>query len=191
MITLITGGVKSGKSRRALEITAAWQFPITFIATASTLDDEMRRRVENHKTERAQFCAARGGLGICGHSICGGIECTQNGFSTIEEQLEIDKALERASSRVIFDCVVMWINNLIYYKREADFEKILNSFLSVASAQKDDVVIVSNETGFGNIPCDELTRNFNLMLSHANRVIAQKADAVEIMVCGLPLKIKT
>jgi len=37
MLILITGGVKSGKSRRALEIAKSeWAFPVSFIATAET-----------------------------------------------------------------------------------------------------------------------------------------------------------
>ncbi|GMO26232.1 MAG: bifunctional adenosylcobinamide kinase/adenosylcobinamide-phosphate guanylyltransferase [Termitinemataceae bacterium] len=189
MITLITGGVKSGKSRRALELTKSWQFPITFVATASTLDAEMEDRVAKHQIERAKFCLDRGGLGICGHSICSGIKCNDNGFNTIEEQVEIDAAAQKGSSKMILDCIVMWVNNLLYHKREADFDLILDRFL-LEIKNKDDVVIVSNETNLGNIPFDPYTRQFNMLLATANRRIAEAADKVELIVCGIPLVIK-
>ena len=49
MIILITGGIKSGKSRRALELALEWRFPVSFIATAEVLDDEMRERIARHR----------------------------------------------------------------------------------------------------------------------------------------------
>ncbi|MDR3160540.1 MAG: bifunctional adenosylcobinamide kinase/adenosylcobinamide-phosphate guanylyltransferase, partial [Spirochaetaceae bacterium] len=42
MIALITGGVKSGKSSRALDLCREWPRPVSFIATAEILDAEMR-----------------------------------------------------------------------------------------------------------------------------------------------------
>ena len=172
MIILITGGIKSGKSRRALEIVKSeWSFPISFIATAEALDEEMRRRIEKHREERAAFADNAS---------------AEDGFITIEEPLELDRAIAAAGSRALVDCVPMWVNNLLYYHRENDFDRILKSFIQGMG----DCIIVSNETGMGNVPFDADTRRYNLLLAEANRRIALAADRVELMVCGIPLRVK-
>jgi adenosylcobinamide kinase/adenosylcobinamide-phosphate guanylyltransferase len=166
MKILLTGGVKSGKSARALQLAKEWNTPVTFIATASIPDDEMKLRVQKHQEERA-------GLG----------------WDTIEEQVEIDKALRNAGDSVLLDCLPMWLNNIFYYEREHDFETILRECIENMK-QKENCAVVTNETGLGNIPFDTVTRRYNLMLSEANKRIAQAFDVVELMVCGLPLRIK-
>ncbi|MDR1147434.1 MAG: bifunctional adenosylcobinamide kinase/adenosylcobinamide-phosphate guanylyltransferase [Spirochaetaceae bacterium] len=170
MITLITGGVKSGKSKRALDLALRWKSdggpPVSFIATAEALDGEMKVRIERHKAERAGY-----------------------GFNTIEEPLDLSAALSRGSGHVLVDCLTMWVNNIIYHKREADFERMLESFIKELSGKRE-ALIVSNETGLGNIPADELTRRYNLLLAEATRRTAAAADRVELMVAGLPLTVK-
>ena len=165
MIILITGGVKAGKSRRALDIALKnWLDPISFVATAEVLDAEMESRIRGHQAERT-------GLG---------------GFITIEEPLELDKALARAGEYAVVDCLPMWVNNLMHYKREQDFLPILEGAVRAMR----NCVVVSNETGLGNIPFDETVRRYNILLAQANRIIAEAADQVEFMVSGIPLKVK-
>jgi adenosylcobinamide kinase/adenosylcobinamide-phosphate guanylyltransferase len=170
MILLITGGVKSGKSGRALEfVQKEWAFPVSFIATAEALDEEMQLRIARHREERARFSPGGG-----------------EGFITIEEPIALDRAIRAAGPRAVVDCIPMWINNLMYYKREEDFPSILETFIRGMG----DCIVVTNETGLGNIPFDEATRRYNLLLAEANRKIAAAADAVEFMVSGIPLRVK-
>ncbi|MDR2111117.1 MAG: bifunctional adenosylcobinamide kinase/adenosylcobinamide-phosphate guanylyltransferase [Spirochaetaceae bacterium] len=165
MITLISGGVKSGKSGRALDIARGdFPPPVSFIATAEGMDEEMRDRIRRHQAERA------GGF-----------------FITIEEPLDLDRAVAGAGPSVVVDCVSLWINNLIYHKREEDFPGILEAFIRRIPRN---CVIVTNETGLGNIPFDENTRRYNLLLAEANRKIAAAADTLEFMVAGIPLRVK-
>ncbi|GHV72819.1 adenosylcobinamide kinase/adenosylcobinamide phosphate guanyltransferase [Spirochaetia bacterium] len=167
-IILITGGIKSGKSRRALDIALqTWRVspetPVSFIATAEALDNEMKLRIKRHQEER---------LGL--------------GFTTIEEPLELDRAIASAGRRALVDCLALWVNNIMYYKREEDFHRLLDSSISAMK----DCILVTNETGLGNVPFDETTRRYNLLLAEANRRIAAVADRVEFMVSGIPLRVK-
>ena len=174
MLILITGGVKSGKSRRALEIAKSeWTFPVSFIATAEALDEDMCSRIEKHRQERKDLA---------------GNEClnTNGGFITVEEPLELDKAIAASGSRALVDCIPMWVNNLMYYQREKDFDCILETFLQNVK----DCIVVTNETGMGNIPFDEYTRRYNRLLAEANRRIAMAASRLELMVCGIPVRVK-
>jgi adenosylcobinamide kinase/adenosylcobinamide-phosphate guanylyltransferase len=169
MIMLITGGIKSGKSGRALEVAREeWPFPISFIATAQAADEEMRLRIQRHREERDRL----GGGG---------------GFVTIEEPLELGEALRRAGPCAVVDCIPMWINNLMYHQREEDFSGILGAFIRGLCRN---CIVVTNETGMGNVPFDETTRRYNRLLAEANRKIAAAADRVELMVSGIPLRIK-
>jgi len=171
MLILITGGVKSGKSRRALEIAKSeWGFPVSFIATAEAMDEEMKDRIEKHRHERKDMAGS--------------------GFITIEEPLELDKAIAAAGSRALLDCIPMWVNNLLYYQREKDFDCILDRILETFLQNVKDCIVVTNETGMGNIPFDEYTRRYNLLLAEANRRIAMAADRLELMVCGIPVRVK-
>jgi adenosylcobinamide kinase/adenosylcobinamide-phosphate guanylyltransferase len=171
MLILVTGGIKSGKSRRALEIAKSeWSFPVSFIATAEALDEEMRCRIEKHRQERKDLAGS----------------ITNGGFITIEEPLELDKAIADAGSRALVDCIPMWVNNLMHYQREKDFDRILETFLQNVK----DCIVVTNETCMGNIPFDEYTRRYNLLLAEANRRIAAVADRLELMVCGIPVRVK-
>jgi len=171
MLILITGGVKSGKSCRALEIAQSeWAFPVSFIATAEAMDEEMKCRIEKHRQERKDLAGS--------------------GFITIEEPLELDKAIAAAENRVLVDCIPMWVNNLLYYKREKDFDRILERILETFLQNVKDCIVVTNETGMGNIPFDEYTRRYNLLLAEANRRIAMAASRLELMVCGIPVRVK-
>ena len=173
MITLITGGIKSGKSSRALSLVIEnkWPLPVSFIATAESPDAETRERIRRHQEERAA-------LGL---------------FRTIEEPLRLDTALADSAyagtASAVIDCIPMWVNNLIYHKREAEFDTILDG-VEAALRSCRGCVIVTNETGLGNIPFDAETRRFNMLLAAANKRLAAAADRVELMVSGLVLTVK-
>jgi len=168
MRTLLTGGVKSGKSSRALFLGRdEFPKPYYFIATSESIDEEMAERIRIHRAER-------------------GTE-----FTTIEEPLRIDQAIQEAieggAGGVILDCLPLWVNNLMYRERIDQFHSILEAFIS---APLDHVVVVTNETGLGNIPFDPETRRYNLLLAEANRTLAAAYDRVEFLVSGIPLKVK-
>jgi len=160
MRILVTGGVKSGKSRRALELAKPFSPDRWFLATATPFDDEMRDRIARHKAERAAD------------------------FETIEEPVRIDEAVR---GRMIVDCMPMWLNNLFFAGREGDWEAILDRFIA---RWPDDVVVVTNEIGMGVIPADPMSRRYGIALGAINARLAAAADSVELMVAGIPLKIK-
>ncbi|GAB1456250.1 bifunctional adenosylcobinamide kinase/adenosylcobinamide-phosphate guanylyltransferase [Spirochaetota bacterium] len=160
MRILVSGGVKSGKSSRALELASSFRPDKWFLATATPFDDEMRDRIKRHKAERA------------------------SAFNTIEEPIAIDTVVR---NRMIVDCIPMWLNNLFFLERESEWEDILNRFIE---RWPEDIIIVTNETGMGVIPADPLSRRYGIVLGLANALLARKADSVELMVSGIPLRIK-
>ncbi|RKX79120.1 MAG: adenosylcobinamide kinase/adenosylcobinamide phosphate guanyltransferase [Spirochaetes bacterium] len=160
MKIMVTGGVRSGKSSFALELAEKYFKKKNFLATAIPFDEEMKRRIEQHKRERGEE------------------------YNTIEESIEIDKW---ACEDIILDCITLWMNNIFYFKREKDWEGILTKFLDNL---KENAVIVTNETGLGNIPADPLTRKYNDYMGKANVLIASRMDWVYMLISGIPLRIK-
>lgn len=160
MRTLLTGGVKSGKSSRALVLASEFAKPWRFLATATAFDDEMRDRIARHKAERGPD------------------------WETVEEAIDIDRAVRE---RMVLDCIPLWLNNLFFAGREDEWQAILDRFIA---ALPRDIVIVTNETGMGVIPADPLSRRYGIALGLANARLAAAADRVELLVAGLPLRVK-
>jgi adenosylcobinamide kinase/adenosylcobinamide-phosphate guanylyltransferase len=52
MKELILGGVRSGKSRLAEQRAQESGLAVVYVATATPGDDEMRRRIEEHREQR-------------------------------------------------------------------------------------------------------------------------------------------
>lgn len=160
MRTLITGGVKSGKSSYALKV-AEKEFPLLrFLATAEAFDDEMREKIRLHRLERS------------------------GRWETVEESVEIDRAVAEYQ---ILDCIPMWLNNLYFRNRQSEWPAILDRLLAVLPH---DIVIVTNETGMGTIPADLLSRRYHADLGMVNKRLGQACDRVVLMVAGLPLVVK-
>ena len=88
-LTLILGGARSGKSGFAEAEVTARPGPWHYMATAQAFDDEMRARIAQHRTDRA------------------------NGWVTHEEPLALANALEAvpAGAPVLVDCLTLWLTN--------------------------------------------------------------------------------
>src|SRR5262245_45200735 len=96
-LILVTGGVRSGKSRFAEQL-AAQSPPVTYLATARAGDDEMARRIRLHQQRRA-------GLGP--------------GWRTVEEPWDAAGAVAAHfrdhpdAGCVLFECLTLWVTNLL------------------------------------------------------------------------------
>lgn len=179
MITLITGGIKSGKSNFALRLaetqkqrgTRKQQGKLYFIATAVHIDDEMKERIRIHKKNRSSE------------------------WTTIEEPKDLGAALTKVPEKsiILIDCLTLWLGNLLSSKEEVTFpllEKKIGSILSLIRKNKISAIFISNEVGSGIIPDNKLSRIYGDLLGKLNQIIAQSADEVYLMVSGISIKIK-
>ncbi len=164
---LITGGVKSGKSKKALEIAKRFE-KRAFIATGVGFDEEMRERIEKHKKERGED------------------------FVTFEEPLRIHEVISNTKDLfdvIVVDCLATWLGNL-FFEYKNDFEKIeyhVSLFLENLCGKE---LIITNEVGLGVIPADPMTRRYVEILGKLNSAIAQRCEEVYLMVCGIGVRIK-
>lgn len=166
-LTLVIGGARSGKSRQAEQIITGLPGPWTYIATAQTLDDEMRDRVRQHRADRAP------------------------GWVTIEEPVNLTGAL-RAADRVrlpiLVDCLTLWLTNILLAGRDVTAERA--ALLDLLPALQSPIVLVGNEVGLGIVPDNELSRRFRDHAGRLHQDIARIADRVLFMAAGLPLVLK-
>jgi adenosylcobinamide kinase / adenosylcobinamide-phosphate guanylyltransferase len=171
IVTLITGGARSGKSAHALAL--AQQAPGTrrfFIATGEALDDEMRERIAHHRANRSAD------------------------FATLEEPLAIAAALLNLAGRadiVVVDCLTLWISNLLMANRGD--EEILDEARGLAATMAGAPfasIVVTDEVGAGIVPENAMARRFRDLLGWTNQVMAQTAERLVLMVAGYPIRFK-
>ena len=176
-ITLITGGARSGKSSHALRLAEETGRPVTFLATAQALDEEMLARIQKHRAERPIH------------------------WETLEVPFEIASHVAQIRSEVvILDCITLLVTNLMMQYVKEDFvdeepymlavQKDIHELVAMLQEQNRDWFIVSNEVGLGLVPPYQMGRVYRDALGWANQQLARLADRVIFMVSGIPVIVK-
>ena len=174
-LTLILGGARSGKSTFVEQFARQSGKSVLFVATATAGDEEMARRIRNHKASRP-------------------VE-----WKTLEIPLNIGRNLmSPAADLVIVDCITLLVSNLLLSLPEGSSEevimqKIREEIEELIAAQirlGGQWLIVANEVGLGIVPPNPLGRIYRDALGFANQVLAGHACRVILMVAGIPLVIK-
>jgi adenosyl cobinamide kinase/adenosyl cobinamide phosphate guanylyltransferase len=167
-MTLLLGGAASGKSRSAATLAARTGRSVTVIATAEALDDEMAARIARHRRERPE------------------------GWSVIEEALDLTGAVGRARGATIVDCLTLWVSNLI--GDDLGDEEIADRAAAAAkacAARPEPTIVISNEVGSGIVPMNPLARRYRDVLGRVNAMFADEADVVALMVAGRAMRLST
>ena len=165
---LITGGVKSGKSRFALKIAREIEKgEKIFIATARPIDEEMEDKIEKHEKERG------------------------SDFQTVEEPIHLGDTLKKINqSTVVIDCLTLWLSNLFFEVRESEKLFEIESFIQALKEFGGNIIIVTNEVGWGIIPESETSRNYQAELGRLNQEVAEICDEVYVLISGIPSRVK-
>lgn len=165
-LTLVIGGAASGKSTYAETLVVATGRPRVYIATAQSYDDEMEAKVSAHRAQRGPD------------------------WRTIEEPFDAASALRsaKATETALLDCATLWLSNHLLADHDIGAQsEYLLAALRECTAQ---VVVVSNEVGYGIVPENALSRQFRNAQGRLNRDIATQADLVVTVIAGLPLILK-
>lgn len=175
---LVTGGARSGKSSFAEALVAKAGRRIAYIATAQIFDEEMNYRVKLHRQRRPAS------------------------WQTYEAPFEAEKALLEAGrlhDAILFDCVTIYLSNLLCKPgertEEEEYENVRQAMAQLTAAVRQmpaeaTVVFVTNEVGAGIVPKNALARRYRDLAGLANQQLAQAADDVYAVICGLPLQLK-
>ncbi|HEX7479496.1 MAG TPA: bifunctional adenosylcobinamide kinase/adenosylcobinamide-phosphate guanylyltransferase [Polyangiales bacterium] len=168
-IILIGGGVRSGKSRFALQLAQRIGTRRCFVATAQAFDDEMRIRIEAHASERA------------------------GAFETVEVPHELAGALRSIvhADVVLIDCLTLWLSNLLLRGDAVSaIEQQVEELARVLCERRFHSVLVSNEVGMGIVPETPLGRAFRDIAGRTHQQLAPVADEIYFAMLGTMLRLR-
>lgn len=152
-----------------------------FVATAEAGDEEMRRRIEEHR------------------------RAMPSDWSTLEVTTHVGSQISQKLGRarvVIIDCITLLVNNLFSQYSDQTDQPIdasliepklvaeINELIDCMNRTNASFIMVTNEVGTGLVPANQLGRLYRDLLGKANQMLAQVADEVYLMVAGLPVPIK-
>ena len=170
MVSLIIGGVRSGKSHYAQRLAMSAK-SVVFLATAVPSDEEMRLKIEKHRKERPTT------------------------WKTIEVPLNLHAAISEYghdNCLLLIDCLTTFTANLLGAEGEnqdairGQVDRLCAALRSTAAQ----VVVVSNEVGSGIVPAFASGRRFRDLLGEINQNVARLSTNVILMVAGCPLALK-
>jgi adenosylcobinamide kinase/adenosylcobinamide-phosphate guanylyltransferase len=126
----------------------------------------MRLRIDRHRAERGDR------------------------WTTVEAPLDLTAALGglTAADAVVVDCLTLWLSNLMH--AQLDPEASARDLIIALAACPARVWLVSNEVGQGIVPDNALARRFRDEAGWMHQRLAAAADAVFLIVAGLPLRLK-
>jgi len=168
-IILITGGCRSGKSDFAVALARQLGGKITFLATCIPCDDEMHKRVAEHRDQRPAE------------------------WALLEEGWDPAAALASVEEgTVLLDCVPTWIGNLLM--RGDGVDAILPALerlgVALTACPARFALVVSAEVGDGLVPEYPLGRCFRDCAGKANQLLARRAEKVFLLTAGLARELK-
>ena len=164
---LITGGQRSGKSKKAEELALSLSPNPVYMATAHIWDEEFRERVRRHQARRGPQ------------------------WTNIEEETALSQH-DMTGRVVVIDCVTLWLTNF-FFANNSDVDKSLE--LAKAEFEKftepdATYIFVTNEIGSGGVSENAIQRKFTDLEGWMKQYIASKADEVILMVSGIEVKVK-
>lgn len=180
-MTLVLGGIRSGKSQYAEQIAAGFGKKILYVATAEVWPGagSMEYRVRKHRERRPASWLT--------------LECPRHVAAAVRESGLLDQV-----DGVILECVTLLTSNTLYAQKDpTDYEPFQEALIEEIEALKELIpqspvpwVLVSSETGHGISQADAETRHYCDGLGIANQLLAKSADEVYFMVAGLPVTVK-
>ena len=178
MRVLVTGGVRSGKSRHAESLLLPPHLPegstVTYLAAGPQRDDaDWAARVAAHRSRRPASWATL-------------------------ESTDAAAGLREASGPVLLDCLGTWLTAQLdeigaWEAPEEDWVPALErrvADLEAAWRAAPHVVAVTNEVGWGLVSEHRSGRVFADRLGWLNQRIAATADRVDLVVAGQVLTVK-
>jgi adenosylcobinamide kinase/adenosylcobinamide-phosphate guanylyltransferase len=171
---LVTGGVRSGKSRFA-ESLLAGAARVTYVAPGAVpdpaTDPEWAARVATHQADRPAH------------------------WETVETA-DVAGALGAAEGAVLVDCLGTWTTAVVDQLGTWDqplagwrdrFDARLETLLQAWRARAGLTVAVTNEVGWGLVSEHRSGRVFTDLLGRVNQAVARDCDDVVLVVAGRPL----
>lgn len=177
MISIVTGGARSGKSEFAESLIKG---DAIYIATAENFDDEMDLRIKKHVKRREE---------------------SSINWRTVECLKKLD-GLSGDEKYVLFDSLGVFISNIMFSKTADDLSdesieetilevrKELEYLLDWARKNEKELVIVTDEVGMSIIPESKVARVYRDLIGTINKEVAAKCDRAYLVCMGLEVRLK-
>lgn len=167
MITLVTGGSKSGKSAFAEKIAGNFSGKKYYIATMKPYGDDALRAIERHRKMRSG-----------------------KGFETIEKYTDLGEINFASRGAVLLECMGnLCANEMFREKIVNPVDKIIDDIKHLENLSEM-LVIVTNEVGSDGINYSPETMQYIAHMGRINRNIGKFADNIIECVYGIPLVLK-
>jgi adenosylcobinamide kinase/adenosylcobinamide-phosphate guanylyltransferase len=137
------------------------------IVTAEALDAEMSDRIARHRNDRGRA------------------------WRVVEAPLALVQAIDDLSAQdvAVVDCLTLWLSNLLM--RDAALEAAGAALMESLIRSPAEIILVSNEVGFGIVPDNALARRFRDEAGRLHQTIAATAETVLLVVAGQKLVLKS
>ena len=178
-LTLVLGGIRSGKSAFAEKLVRDLDKPTLYVATGLPTDPDMERRISVHRERRP------------GH------------WMTLEEPIDLAGCLKSAldlrpaPEAVLVDSMDHWVSNVLLRHENDSADEVeslvmstVHSALQACSELEGNVVMVSSEVGLTLVAPYSLGRRFQDLLGLVNQRVAAAVDNVYLVAAGIPVVIK-
>jgi adenosylcobinamide kinase/adenosylcobinamide-phosphate guanylyltransferase len=175
MRVLVTGGVRSGKSRHAESLLPA-EAPVAYVAPGplpDADDADWATRIAAHRAARPAHW-------------------------TTHETRDVAALISDATGPVLVDCLGTWLTGVIDDRElwEAPSDQaadavfgLLDGLVAALATTTVDVVLVTNEVGLGVVPAHRSGRLFRDLLGTVNQRVAAACDEVHQVVAGRVLRL--
>ncbi|MGC5023478.1 nicotinate-nucleotide--dimethylbenzimidazole phosphoribosyltransferase [Tsukamurella sp. DT100] len=166
-LTLVLGGVRSGKSARAEQLIAGSGALVRYVATAPRPDGDpdLAARVAAHRERRP------------------------SSWSTVETQ-DLRTVLSEGSAPTLIDDLGGWLAarlDAAGWETPENVQPDLDGLVAAAAAYAGELVIVSPEVGLSLVAETHAGRVFQDLLGALNGRLAAIADRAELVVAGIPV----
>ncbi len=166
-LTLVLGGVRSGKSARAEQLIAASGSLVRYVATAPRPDGDpdLTARVAAHRERRPAS------------------------WSTVETQ-DLRAVLAEGSAPTLVDDLGGWLAarlDAAGWDTPENVTADVDGLVAAAAAYRGELVLVSPEVGLSVVPATHAGRLFQDLLGALNARLAAIADRAELVVAGIPV----
>ncbi len=172
-LVVLTGGVRSGKSRAAEDLASARGGAVVVAVAGRVTDVEMAERIARHRADRP----------------AGWVTLEIAGTAPKEWLADVDP-----SAVLIVDCLGTLVTDLLWGDGSEDVdadaaEAVVDALVAALIARKGDTVVVTNEVGMGVVPVSAAGRVFRDVLGRANARLVGAADAAYLCVAGRSIDI--
>ena len=169
MMILLTGGSACGKSSYAESLCLRFDQPRYYIAAMRPYGEGSAEKIERHRQLRKG-----------------------KGFETIERYTDLAGLTLPERGTVLLECICNLTANEMFDDEGNMMDPYGAVMEGVAALRRQcrNLIVVTNDVGSDNKDYDPGTKAYVRALGRINAALAQQADAVYELVCGIPLVLK-